>query len=247
MPSSHPIPSLSPYGTFHGALFQYRSFPGLVAFESTSPSLLLSNDVTTTTNTIPAPAGEPNLSPNKCILLGGLSDGLIPTPYTSMLEKKCHELGWSLVQPILSSSYLGFGNGSLQRDTEEISMLLRYLQHHRCGTIFAIVGHSTGCQNSCHFTKYGDEEMISRTKVIALQAPVSDREGPMQDKETYTRNIAYAKKLVDAGRGNEMMPRSTFWSPITASRFLDLQDYNGADDFFSSDLSLDELSEKGCI
>jgi hypothetical protein len=92
------VPTLSPYGTLHGSLFQY--YPNLVAFES-SPQ-------------------EELVAKNKCILIGGLSDGLLPTPYTPKLEKACHNLGWSLVQPILSSSYFGFGNGDLDRDTKEI-------------------------------------------------------------------------------------------------------------------------------
>ena len=129
----------------HTQLFQYHA--NLVAFES-SPS------------TIP--------SQNKCILIGGLSDGLIPTPYTSDLEHECHSLGWSLVQPILSSSYLGFGNGDLGRDTEEIGLLMNYLVCHHNANNFALVGHSTGCQNSIHFLKNGDADMIEKVKVCNI-------------------------------------------------------------------------------
>ena len=92
------VPPLSPYGTFAGSLFQYSR--NLVAFESAPPT------------------GPPPI--RKCILIGGLSDGLVPTPYTKKLEEACHVQGWSLVQPVISSSYLGFGNGSLDRDTNEI-------------------------------------------------------------------------------------------------------------------------------
>lgn len=160
------VPPLSPYGTFAGSLFQYSR--NLVAFESAPPT------------------GSPPT--RKCILIGGLSDGLVPTPYTKKLEEACHVQGWSLVQPILSSSYLGFGNGSISRDTNEIryvgeirfrcqkkqcfilslmrpftiwiwwvdhhySELLWYLSCHRSAEYFALVGHSTGCQNSIHFLK----------------------------------------------------------------------------------------------
>ena len=97
-----PPPPLSPYGTLQGALFQYSTFPSLVAFESCP---------TTAADALPS---------KKCILIGGLSDGLLPVPYTKQLETACHERGWSLVQPIISSSYLGFGHGSLERDTKEI-------------------------------------------------------------------------------------------------------------------------------
>jgi hypothetical protein len=41
-----------------------------------------------------------------------------------------------------------------------------------------------------------------------------------------------------------MMPRSAFWAPITASRYLSLFDVDGDDDFFSSDLSDDELIDR---
>lgn len=215
-------PPLSPYGTFQGSLFQYSG--NLVAFESSS-------------------SPQEELSTKKCILIGGLSDGLVPTPYTSVLEQACHSQGWSLVQPILSSSYLGFGNGDLERDSREISALLWYLTCHRSGETFALVGHSTGCQNCIHFLKHGMPEMVKRTKVIALQAPVSDREGAMLESG-YQENIEIARALCSQGKQEEMMPRSAFWAPITARRFLDLQGTEGRDDFFSSDLTDDELQER---
>jgi len=214
-------PPLSPYGSFEGTLFQYHR--NLVAFESFS-----CNDIPT----------------KKLILVGGLSDGLIPTPYTSNLQTICDEHNWSLVQPILSSSYLGFGNGSLTRDTEEIAKLISYLQGHRGATQFAMVGHSTGCQNFVHFLKHcSDESILDKIKLVVLQAPVSDREGPMTESN-YELNLSTATKMVEAGDGEEMMPRHSFWAPITASRFLALQSVGGDDDFFSSDFTDEELQER---
>lgn len=96
MSSSLSTPPVSPYGTLEGSLFQYSK--NLVAFESSTGA---------------------NLPPKKCILLGGLSDGLLPTPYASLLHDVLDD-EWSLVQPIISSSYLGFGNGNLSRDTKEL-------------------------------------------------------------------------------------------------------------------------------
>lgn len=220
MPSIPTLP-ISPYGTFSGSLFQYKSFPSLVAFES-------------------APAANLQESPNKCILIGGLSDGLIPTPYTKDLESSCHETGWSLIQPLISSSGVGFGSGNLKRDTEEISHLMEYLKQHRNAERFALVGHSTGCQNSVHFMKYAQKDLVERVKVVALQAPVSDREAAMTGPK-YHEHIEHAKKLQAMGQEDEMMPRSAFWAPITAARFLSLQDVGGDDDFFSSDFSDEEL------
>ena len=222
-------PPLSPYGVFTGTLFQYSSSPSLIAFESLPPA---SNNN----------KNDNVVIKNKCILIGGLSDGPIPTPYTKLLEEECHTIGsWSLVQPILSSSYLGFGHGSLARDTAELNKLLEYLTAHHDAEQFALVGHSTGCQNSIHFLKYGDKSFVDKIKVVALQAPVSDRETTDQDNSEY---IQQARQLVETKKGEEMMPRSSFWAPITASRYISLFDVNGEDDFFSSDLTEEQLVER---
>ena len=98
----------------------------------------------------------------------GLSDGPIPTPYSKLLEEKCHSLGWSLVQPILSSSYLGFGHRSLVSDTDEITQLMDYLICHHSATNFALIGHSTGCQNSIHFLKHGRKDVVDMVKVCVV-------------------------------------------------------------------------------
>ena len=37
----------------------------------------------------------------------------------------------------------------------EHSVLMLYLKHHRSADNFALIGHSTGCQNSIHFLKVG--------------------------------------------------------------------------------------------
>lgn len=240
MSPTNTVPPLSPYGTFTDDLFQYKTLPSLVAFESSPRPPITSSTSSTPTSTTTSNGEDEYLSPHKCILIGGLSDGLIPTPYAKDLEIACHSIGWSLVQPMMSSSGLGFGHGSLTRDTQELSHLLRYLIHHRKAETFAFVGHSTGCQNSVHLLKYGDEDLVEKIKAVALQAPVSDREDAML-RSDYDENIAHARSLVEVGKGEEMMPRDTFWAPITASRFLSLQDFGGDDDFFSSDFSDEEL------
>ena len=79
---------------------------------------------------------------------------------------------------------------------------------------------------------------------MALQAPVSDRESISLNPGDHSANISHAKSLLSQNKGEEMMPRSAFWAPITASRYLSLFDLNGEDDFFSSDLSDDELYDR---
>lgn len=224
------IARLTPSPSLQGELFCYAR--GRVAFES--------------------PTAQES-SPRKCILLGGLSDGLMPVPYVGPLESVLVAKDWSLVQPILSSSYTGFGHGSLDRDVQELDQLIDYLVAHReCDTV-AMVGHSTGTQDIVHYIKHGREDLVKKVSVVALQAPVSDREAstvcpPDANKvdhlEGLQTNVATAKAMRASGNGDEMMPRSVFWAPITANRFLDLNEFGGRDDYFSSDFSDQELRER---
>lgn len=209
-----------------GELFLYAA--GRAAFES-SPSSIID--------------AQHQPSPNKLILLGGLSDGLMPTPYTGILGAACQQVGWSLVQPVLSSSYTGFGHGSLERDTRELDELLQYLTAHRGCKVAGLVGHSTGCQQTVHYLQHGQEKLRKAIQVAVLQAPVSDREHAMTEPN-YEHHMEIARTLVQQDKGQEMMPRSAFWAPISAQRFLDLQQRAGADDFFSSDFTNAELVER---
>jgi len=227
-----------------GELFGYA--PGRVAFES--PPFLAAGATSGATH-----------SSNKCILLGGLSDGLMPVPYTAALEQALSSTNWSLVQPILSSSYTGFGHGSLDRDVEELDELLSHLVEHRNAETFALVGHSTGTQDIVHYLRYGNTELRARVRAVALQAPVSDREAatvchdddddcPHSSQAEHLaelqRHLKVAHQMRDQNKGDEMMPRSAFWAPITASRYLDLMEPKGRDDYFSSDLTDEELRER---
>lgn len=221
-------PPLANYGILTGQLFLYAR--GRAAFESSPPLPSMSNE-------------QQQLCDKKCILLGGLSDGLLPVPYTSMLEEVCHKNNWSLVQPILSSSYLGFGNGSLDRDVEELEELIQYLCEFRNGSEFAIVGHSTGCQDAVCFLETAKQEAREKVQLVALQAPVSDREGS-ELEEGFFGKLKDAKELVDQNKGNEMLPRSHHWAPMTAQRFVDLHAKGGKDDYFSSDYTDAELGKR---
>ncbi|XP_020584828.1 UPF0613 protein PB24D3.06c isoform X2 [Phalaenopsis equestris] len=49
------------------------------------------------------------------IFLGGLTDGLLATEYLEPLSVALENLNWSLVQPLLSSSYVGYGTSSLEQ------------------------------------------------------------------------------------------------------------------------------------
>ena len=224
-----PTPALSPYGTLSGDLFQYG--PNRVAFES------------------PSSAASGLHRPFKCILVGGLGDGLLCTPYTQGLDEICRNSSdskWSLVQPILSSSYTGFGYSSLDQDVTELTELCSYLAAHRGATDVCFVGHSTGCQDICHLLRKScHSDSLPRLRAAILQAPVSDREGPAAtDAERYTASLTQAQQMCEKGQGQEFMPRDTFWAPITAQRVLDLYETDGADDYFSASLTDAQLADR---
>lgn len=69
---------------------------------------------------------------------------------------------------------------------------------------------------------------------------MSDRESITLSSDDHMANILHARSL----HGDEMMPRSAFWAPITASRYLSLFDVDGDDDFFSSDLTGEDLHDR---
>lgn len=64
------------------------------------------------------------------------------------------------------------------------------------------------------------------------------------EEPNYDKMINIAQTMKKEGKENEMMPREAFWAPITAKRFLDLQEKGGSDDFFSSDWTDQELVER---
>jgi Protein of unknown function (DUF1749) len=256
-------PPFMNYGILTGQLFLYAQ--GRAAFES--PSLPLRSSSASASS--PHPDDDCCFRPNKLIVIGGLSDGLLPVPYLSDLyEQICCGRGgddndndddvataststalsslWSIVQPVISSSYTGFGHGSLSLDCDEIVELLDYLARYRNGQQFALLGHSTGCQDLVYLWKNLSPTNIlkSKIKLLVLQAPVSDREGSEVNDPDLPKKLQHCQQLVDEGQGNEMVPRNFFWAPITAQRFLDLHSKGGTDDFFSSDFTDDELNNK---
>jgi hypothetical protein len=75
------------------------------------------------------------------IFIPGLTDGLGSIAYTSQLALTCLEQGLSLIQPIMSSSYLGYGVSSLSDDVEEIDFLIEQLIHQKQKSSIYIMGH----------------------------------------------------------------------------------------------------------
>lgn len=143
----------------------------------------------------------------KCVvLLGGLSDGLLACPYAPALADALAEAGWATCQPVLRTSYLQFGFGSLDSDVEDLDALLT-------GTLanvddVCLVGHSTGSQVAAHYVRRGARAV----RACVLQAGCSDRETD-DDAERASRDpwLSAARDLVAKGDGEEFLPRAAHW------------------------------------
>lgn len=131
--------------------------------------------------------------PHSLLFIGGLSDGLYTVPYVSELAKALELTDWSVFWLLLSSSYNGWGVGSLNQDAEEIAQCVRFVREYKSSHAaqgkVVIMGHSTGSQDVLHYL-YAPNPLprdlvfekelqhLVRPEVdgAILQAPVSDRE-----------------------------------------------------------------------
>ncbi|SCW03372.1 LAFE_0G08966g1_1 [Lachancea fermentati] len=186
----------------------------------------------------------PSGSKKTIIFIGGLGDGLLTVPYVPLLARHLENKGWSVVQIQLSSSFKGFGISSLDQDIKEISALVEYLRSNEGGSREKIMlfGHSTGSQDTIHYLLNNG----STVDAGILQASVSDREAPLEmDEQTKQRLDRKAKEMVARGQKNELLSaehaKYSFNAPITAYRWCSLFLPGGDDDYFSSDLTSDDL------
>ena len=173
---------------------------------------------------------------NCLILLGGLTDGLLGLDYCNPLSNSLQQVGFSLIQPIFSSSYLSYGISSLEQDAKELNYLLQYLLQRGTQQIF-LMGHSTGCQDIVFWSKNTQSfELPAQLKGVILQAPASDRlymeqtlgSDALRDWLNQARNLRSS---------DSFLPRTcNHGIPITPERFESLFAINGADDLFSADL-----------
>ena len=170
----------------------------------------------------------------------GLTEGLLSSPWGSLLAQRAEAAGWGYVQPLLHSSYLGYGVSSLDRDAAELEALLVTLRAKGVEGV-VVVGHSTGAQDAVRLvqTRAAAEAEASVALLgVALVSGVSDREyweGVTAPGEAAAL-LATAAELRAAGRGGELMPRAADTAPISADRFHALCAAGGDDDVFSADL-----------
>lgn len=189
-------------------------------------------------------------SQNVLIFVAGLGDRLATVPYLPALSAALNKIGWSLIQIEFTSSSIGWGTGSLERDNSEISSLVNFLKSEEGGSRkkLGIMGHSTGCQNTIYyFTRAKRDQDYIELDFGILQAGISDREAAylLMSIDLIEEANALAKKYIDEGHPKELMPHkytvNFFDTPINAYRWYSLYSKNGDDDYFSSYLTDDDL------
>jgi len=145
------------------------------------------------------------------------------------------------VQPILSSSYLGYCTSSLWKDIQELEYLVDYLIVNFKARRIVLCGFSTGAQDMVFFMKHA--KRADEVKGVILQAPVSDREWQQESLSDHSKNMTAATALISEGKSDHLLDLDPPM-PITAYRFHSLGGRMTDDDMFSSDLTDDELREK---
>lgn len=188
---------------------------------------------------------QPYGSKNVIVFVGGLMGGLLTVPYLEPLSIELAKINYSLIQIEMSSSHIGWGTGSLHRDSDEITQLINYLKSEKGGSRqkIGIMGHSCGCQNSVHYfnVQPRDDEYIPLDFAI-LQAPVSYRGlvSEILSEEEISESLRIANGLIDSNQPDTIMPnhfcKHFFNVPISAYRWKSLLDKRCDDDFFSADL-----------
>ena len=187
------------------------------------------------------------------VCIGGLTDGLLSLRYLPALAAALRPCGWRTFQPVLQSSYRGWGFAKLEEDVAGLDKFLSFLESNRDISQVVLLGSSTGCQDAVQYLKSGRQKSLVHG--IVLQAPVSDREALLAEDRSEEELRALeefkdlASRLISEGKGNELLPRKAceLLGPpdvITAYRFDSLTRRMGDDDMFSSDLLDDELIEK---
>ncbi|WEW55088.1 hypothetical protein PRK78_000516 [Emydomyces testavorans] len=211
---------------------------------------------------------DPKYKPHSLLFIAGLSDGLGTVPFINDLVKALEPTNWSVFSVLLSSSYGGWGLGSLDKDVEEIARCVEYVRAYKAAQCqdtdgkITLMGHSTGSQDVLHYLYSSNPLQAKRLQVdgAILQAPVSDRENllnclrssDVMTKE-YNELVDLAKKNIASGGKNITLPLASTSSigfpsdvPISSHRFLSLASPDSPespleDDLFSSDLSDERL------
>ncbi|KAH3683359.1 hypothetical protein WICPIJ_005682 [Wickerhamomyces pijperi] len=193
------------------------------------------------------PSNSTGLSSTRAILfIGGMGDGLLTVPYLSKAASTIDGSGWCVFQGILSSSYIGWGTSSLEKDKIEILQILEYLKSNGFDHV-VLMGHSSGCQACLKVILDVPKGKRAIVNGLILQAPVSDREYLTENVKNLKMLNEEAREIFQRQGSDAVLPKKfskkLFKTPISAYRWLSLTEMNGDDDMFSTDFDTAKISE----
>ena len=178
------------------------------------------------------------------VFIPGLTEGFLQPSYVPDLSAFLGGYGVRFFQPMLRSSYGGWGSASLESDAADLGEFIEHIRQVRSVAKIVLIGHSTGCQGIIHCLKCFQ---IDNIHSIILQGAVSDRQAwdvacegnPVM---TQLRQVMHGKALETDPLN--FLPREAGslvreGDVLTAERFLSLNGTATLDDMFSSDLSDD--------
>jgi len=182
--------------------------------------------------------------------VGGLFDTFLSVAYPLSIAQSLGPT-WSLMTASLGSAGKSWGVSSIARDAVEIAKIVTYIRQLRPGGKVVIMGHSTGCQDCMEYVVGAKAELRAAVDGVILQAPVSDRQAIESHlpKAVLEEANQLALKMCRERHEKDAMPHRLM-APvfggagniaITARRWVDIAspgpNHDGADDYFSSDLS----------
>lgn len=175
---------------------------------------------------------------NALVLIPGLTDGLMSMAYSPHLARTLQQMDYSLVQVQISSSFMQFGFGSIQKDCKELTELVLFLKDKLGFKKIGLLGHSTGAQDCLYFLRHStSRDLIS---AVVLQGAVGDRDY-IQSNPELLKMVEKARELNNSGKEQTFLRDYLYNAPITAKRFSSLAERLSDEDMFSVDLTEEEL------
>lgn len=178
------------------------------------------------------------------VFIPGLTEEIGSVEYVRRLADylREHAKTWTVVEIQTRTANDGWSYHSLDDDVEDLVQTLNYLS--RKYTQIVVMGHSTGCQVIMHYLNHH----TCTIQNFILQASASDREYHYQfySRDKIGRDVEEARRCL---RENAKFLPFDLCSPyfqicVSPQRFISLLGHNEADDYFSSDLTDEEIAKK---
>eukprot|EP00992_Anisonema_acinus_P014550 TRINITY_DN9342_c0_g1_i1.p1 TRINITY_DN9342_c0_g1~~TRINITY_DN9342_c0_g1_i1.p1 ORF type:complete len:348 (-),score=95.78 TRINITY_DN9342_c0_g1_i1:111-1106(-) len=174
------------------------------------------------------------------VIIGGQADGFFGLTYHTKLTERLNASGWSICQALFTSWYAGYATATLEHDNEDLDMLLQKLME-RGVQEFVLLGHHTGAQDVLFYMQNG--QFVEKISHVIFQGGLRDPKKWKLDAATEALYRETAQRMVEDGRGNQLMPPAMHPIPISAYRFLALGGMQGVQDFFNPAQSEEEMAE----